>query len=57
MSNRPDSVQRMLFALSENHYSIEKTRAWLEVFDRGALEALDDYEEEDARETENACNT
>ena len=51
-----DAVTRMLFALSEHGYDIEKTRPWLEIFDRSAIDALDDYEEESMRDEENeAC--
>lgn len=51
--NTNDTVTRMLFALSEHEYDIAKTRSWLEVFDRAALDALDDYEEEYLRDEEN----
>jgi hypothetical protein len=52
----PDTVTRMLFALSEHEYDIAKTRSWLETFDRSAIEALDNYEEESIRDEENgAC--
>lgn len=54
--NNNDTVTRMLFALSEHEYDIAKTRSWLEVFDRSALDALDDYEEQLMRDEENgAC--
>ena len=49
MTNK-DSVTRMLFALSEHEYDIAKTRSWLEIFDRSALDALDDYEEQSLRD-------
>lgn len=43
-------VGRALAAIDRNEGDIEKARAWLEIFDRAALDVLDDIEEEILRD-------
>ena len=50
MTTNLNTMERALAALDRNHGDIDKTRSWLEVFDRSALAVLDDIEEDILRD-------
>lgn len=46
MTKKMTVVDRVHAAIDRNAGDIEKTRAWLEIFDRAALDMLDQVEED-----------